>query len=143
LFVPQASRPRLSDIRRLIPENLYLDFCRPLLPLLSTFEVFRDLKPGCANALLTSVQESLFLSGDVVYQTGDAATAVYFVETGAFSAVTAVGHPLCASFPNGSHDDQVDSMTMALSRFRAGNFIALGDDYEDDEDRRSVVPEYY
>lgn len=89
--MPQASRPRLSDIRRLIPENLYLDFCRPLLPLLSTFEVFRDLKPGCANALLTSVQESLFLSGDVVYQTGDAATAVYFVETGAFSAVTAVG----------------------------------------------------
>jgi predicted phage terminase large subunit-like protein len=49
----------------------------------------------------------------------------------------------CAAFPNGSHDDQVDSMTMALSRFRAGNFIALGNDYEDDEDRRSVVPEYY
>jgi hypothetical protein len=32
---------------------------------------------------------------------------------------------------------------MALSRFRAGNFIALGTDYEDDRESRTVVPEYY
>ena len=50
----------------------------------------------------------------------------------------------CAAFPNGSNDDQVDSMTMALSRFRAGNFISLHDDYPDDYgDADTLVPEYY
>jgi phage terminase large subunit-like protein len=49
----------------------------------------------------------------------------------------------CASFPNGSHDDQVDSLTMALSRFRAGNFISLNSDYEDEGKEDSIVPEYY
>lgn len=49
----------------------------------------------------------------------------------------------CASFPNGSHDDQVDSMTMALMRFRQGNFISLADDYEDDSNPDTIVHEYY
>jgi len=31
----------------------------------------------------------------------------------------------CAAFPNGDHDDYVDSMTMALIRFRQGGFITL------------------
>jgi len=49
----------------------------------------------------------------------------------------------CASFPNGSHDDQVDSMSMALSRFRMGNFISLNLDYEDDRNSDTIVHEYY
>jgi predicted phage terminase large subunit-like protein len=49
----------------------------------------------------------------------------------------------CASFPNGSNDDQVDSMTMALSRFRMGNFISLNLDYEDDRNSDTIVHEYY
>lgn len=49
----------------------------------------------------------------------------------------------CASFPNGSHDDQVDSTTMALMRFRQGNFISLSDDYEDDANPDTIVHEYY
>jgi predicted phage terminase large subunit-like protein len=49
----------------------------------------------------------------------------------------------CAAFPNGSHDDQVDSMTMALSRFRMGNFISLNDDYQDEDNPDTLVPEYY
>lgn len=49
----------------------------------------------------------------------------------------------CASFPNGSHDDQVDSTTMALMRFRQGNFISLADDYEDDSNPDTIVHEYY
>jgi phage terminase large subunit-like protein len=36
----------------------------------------------------------------------------------------------CAAFPNGDHDDMVDSTTQALMRFRAGNFIALNTDEE-------------
>jgi len=50
----------------------------------------------------------------------------------------------CASFPNGDNDDLVDSTTQALMRFRAGNFISLESD-EDDEptDHAGVVPEYY
>ena len=31
----------------------------------------------------------------------------------------------CAAFPNGNNDDYVDSMTMALIRFRQGGFITL------------------
>ena len=39
-----------------------------------------------------------------------------------------------AAFPNGEHDDLVDSMTQALMRYRQGNFVRLPtDDWEDDE----------
>ena len=38
----------------------------------------------------------------------------------------------CASFPNGTHDDLVDSTTQALMRYRQGNFVSLpSDDWED------------
>ncbi len=37
-----------------------------------------------------------------------------------------------AEFPNGDHDDLVDSSTQALLRFRRGGFIPLPSDYEDD-----------
>ena len=37
-----------------------------------------------------------------------------------------------ASFPYGDHDDYVDSMTMALMRFRQGGFLELRDDYQDE-----------
>jgi len=36
-----------------------------------------------------------------------------------------------ASFPNGDHDDLVDSTTQALLRFRQGGFITLATDEED------------
>jgi len=48
----------------------------------------------------------------------------------------------CAAFPNGDHDDFVDSMTMALIRFRQGGFISLAGEETDEE----YVPrerEYY
>jgi predicted phage terminase large subunit-like protein len=38
----------------------------------------------------------------------------------------------CASFPNGEHDDIVDSTSQALLRFRQGGFLRLSSD-EDDE----------
>ena len=44
----------------------------------------------------------------------------------------------CAAFPMGDHDDFVDSMTMALIRFRQGGFIALAGEEEDVED----IPRY-
>ncbi len=37
-----------------------------------------------------------------------------------------------ADFPVGEHDDYVDSMTQALTRFRRGGFIRLDTDYEDE-----------
>ena len=38
----------------------------------------------------------------------------------------------CSDFPNGEHDDFVDSTTQALMRFRNGGFIKLHSDYEDE-----------
>ena len=38
----------------------------------------------------------------------------------------------CAAFPHGDHDDYVDSMTMALIRFRQGGFISLDGEEEDE-----------
>ena len=35
-------------------------------------------------------------------------------------------------FPNGEHDDLVDSTTQALMRFRQGGFLTLDSDYEDE-----------
>ena len=49
----------------------------------------------------------------------------------------------CASFPNGDNDDMVDSTTQALMRFRAGNFISLYSDEEDEPKSEGLVPEYY
>jgi predicted phage terminase large subunit-like protein len=48
----------------------------------------------------------------------------------------------CASFPMGDHDDFVDSMTMALIRFRQGGFISLEGE-ESDEDDVPKHREYY
>ena len=47
------------------------------------------------------------------------------------------------SFPGGEHDDLVDSMTMAMMRFRKGGFLRLPTDEEDEQQyfRRKVA--YY
>jgi hypothetical protein len=37
-----------------------------------------------------------------------------------------------AAFPNGDHDDLVDSTSQALLRFRQGGFIRIESDEEDD-----------
>lgn len=48
----------------------------------------------------------------------------------------------CAAFPNGSHDDFVDAVIMAMMRYRQGGFIRLPSDYED-EDHIPARAEYY
>ena len=48
----------------------------------------------------------------------------------------------CASFPNGEHDDLVDSTSQALLRFRQGGFIRLTtDEYEEPVKRKRAA--YY
>ena len=49
----------------------------------------------------------------------------------------------CAAFPNGDHDDYVDSMTMALIRFRQGGFVNLEGEDERDENWYPRKREYY
>ena len=49
----------------------------------------------------------------------------------------------CAAFPNGSNDDQVDAMVMALMRFRQGNFVSLQDDDNEEREIGDRVVEYY
>ena len=49
----------------------------------------------------------------------------------------------CASFPNGSHDDFVDSVVMALMRYRQGGFIRLPSDYEEDYGSIQRRADYY
>jgi predicted phage terminase large subunit-like protein len=47
-----------------------------------------------------------------------------------------------ASFPNGDHDDLVDSSSQALLRFRQGGFITIDSDEEDEPFYRQKM-EYY
>jgi predicted phage terminase large subunit-like protein len=49
----------------------------------------------------------------------------------------------CAAFPNGDNDDMVDSTTMAMDRFRRGNFISLTTDDKEESESKELVPEYY
>ena len=49
----------------------------------------------------------------------------------------------CAAFPNGDNDDMVDSTTMAMDRFRRGNFISLTTDDKEENESKELVPEYY
>jgi predicted phage terminase large subunit-like protein len=49
----------------------------------------------------------------------------------------------CASFPNGEHDDLVDSTSQALLRFRQGGFIRLNSDEYDDEIMPRKKAAYY
>ena len=48
-----------------------------------------------------------------------------------------------ASFPNGDHDDLVDSSSQALMRFRLGGFISIDSDEEDEPFYRRRKVEYY
>jgi predicted phage terminase large subunit-like protein len=49
----------------------------------------------------------------------------------------------CAAFPNGQHDDLVDSTTQALMRYRQGNFVQIPtDDWEEDDGDPKVVSYY-
>jgi predicted phage terminase large subunit-like protein len=48
----------------------------------------------------------------------------------------------CASFPNGDHDDLVDSTSQALLRFRQGGFIRLNSDEQDEFVPRKKVAYY-
>jgi len=48
-----------------------------------------------------------------------------------------------AAFPNGEHDDLVDSMTQALMRYRQGNFVQLPTDDWEDEQNSVRVAAYY
>jgi predicted phage terminase large subunit-like protein len=48
----------------------------------------------------------------------------------------------CASFPYGDHDDLVDSMTMAIMRFRQGGFLPHPEDYEIEKTETRKM-EYY
>lgn len=48
----------------------------------------------------------------------------------------------CASFPNGEHDDYVDTVIMAMMRYRTGGFIRLPSDWEDEEPTQRAV-DYY
>jgi predicted phage terminase large subunit-like protein len=48
-----------------------------------------------------------------------------------------------AAFPNGEHDDLVDSMTQALMRYRQGNFVQLPTDDWEDEENSVKVRMYY
>jgi phage terminase large subunit-like protein len=46
----------------------------------------------------------------------------------------------CAAFPNGTHDDLVDSTTQALMRYRQGNFVNLpSDDWEDSYEPSQMI----
>ena len=48
-----------------------------------------------------------------------------------------------AAFPNGEHDDLVDSMTQALMRYRQGNFVQLPSDDWEDEQNSGRMQVYY
>ena len=50
-----------------------------------------------------------------------------------------------AEFPNGEHDDYVDTVSQALNRYRAGGFLRAPTDYNDDNDTdfRSRQKAYY
>ena len=48
-----------------------------------------------------------------------------------------------AAFPNGDYDDYVDSMTMALIRYRKGGFIRLDNDLEEEDSVRVNFRQYY
>ena len=49
----------------------------------------------------------------------------------------------CLAFPHGEHDDFVDSMTMALIRFRQGGFIELEGENDNDNYWYPRKKEYY
>lgn len=49
----------------------------------------------------------------------------------------------CAAFPAGEYDDYVDTVTMALQRFRQGGWVGTKLDEEDDKEEPSRKLEYY
>ena len=48
-----------------------------------------------------------------------------------------------ALFPRADHDDYVDTVIMALMRYRSGRFMPLHDDYEEEERAPRIKRAYY
>lgn len=48
----------------------------------------------------------------------------------------------CAEFPNGEHDDLVDCVVMALTRFRVGGYLSLPSDDQEEPQRPRAVGYY-
>jgi predicted phage terminase large subunit-like protein len=48
----------------------------------------------------------------------------------------------CAAFPNGDHDDYVDTVIMALMRYRQGGFLQLHSDERDEPIVRRIANYY-
>lgn len=95
---------------------------QPLIDEMRRSGIFvQDFSPGKGNdkiARLNAVAD-MFASGHV-----------WFPETPWAQSVV---EELLA-FPVGEHDDQVDSLTLALRRARTGGLLRLSSDYEDNED---------
>lgn len=49
----------------------------------------------------------------------------------------------CAAFPAGEHDDYVDTVTMAIQRFRNGGWVGTENDYEEKDEVGGSRFEYY
>jgi predicted phage terminase large subunit-like protein len=49
----------------------------------------------------------------------------------------------CAEFPNGAHDDYVDSTTQALIRLRHGGLVTIDSDDRSHEEYRPYKAAYY
>ena len=90
-----------------------------------------NFTPSRGNDKITRVHSvsPLFESGMVWYP--DTAFAEELIEE-------------VAAFPNGEHDDLVDSMTQALMRYRQGNFVQLpSDDWDEEVEAESVKMKMY
>tara|TARA_R110000744_G_scaffold47296_7_gene104213 strand:- start:2553 stop:4007 length:1455 start_codon:yes stop_codon:yes gene_type:complete len=90
-----------------------------------------NFTPSRGNDKITRVHSvsPLFESGMVWYP--DTAFAEELIEE-------------VAAFPNGEHDDLVDSMTQALMRYRQGNFVQLpSDDWDEEAEAESVKMKMY
>lgn len=49
----------------------------------------------------------------------------------------------CGGFPVAANDDLLDTVVMALMRYRSGGFVRLPSDYEDTEEMIPAKAEYY
>ena len=95
---------------------------QPLIDEMRRSGIFvQDFSPGKGQdkiARLNAVSD-MFASGQV-----------WFPETSWASATVEE----ILAFPAGEHDDEVDTMTLAMMRIRKGGLLRLATDYEDNEE---------
>ena len=91
------ARSKISDMVTEVPQQLYARCCLPMAEAISECSIFADFKPPFLRDLVMTMEDMHLIPGDMVYQAGEVADAMYFVRCATAYRPQPIGHSLSAT----------------------------------------------